>query len=263
MSLTLLHATWTPISLLLFVLIARPAHNPFLDCAVAVRAAIAARGGRLVLAALLGVLAANFAECAVDPAVSAALGWDATPLVRAVESDWVERVQAGVPPWSLGVLAWFYLSGYVAVLAAPLVVWTAEGRGPAVAAYTAAFAANYLLALPFYLLVPVREAAWSGLSAAQPLLDVPWPGITAELRAGSALDNCFPSLHVSCTTTVFCLALRHGPRNLRLLAAAAALATAWAVMALGIHWGLDVAAGVPFGIGCALLGRRATRELRS
>ena len=260
MTLTLLHFTWTPISILLFVLIARPAENPFLDTAGTVRRAFTTRGGRKVFAIFLAVLALNFLQCLVDPAVSAWLGYDITPSIRALEGDWIERVQTIVPRWSLGFLSWLYLSGYIAMLTAPLVVWTVMRRDRALAEYTGGFTANYLLALPFYFLFPVQEVGWSLFSAAQPLLDVPWPGLSKEMRRGSALDNCFPSLHVSCTTTVLWLAHRHGPRGLRILAWTVALLTAFTVMALGIHWGLDVLSGVPFGILCAIVGQRAARR---
>ena len=254
MTLTLLHATWTPLSILLFVLLARPASNPFRACGRALRTAVATRGGRIVAAVFAGVLAVNVLECAVDPAVSASLGYDMTPWVRSIEGDWIERVQSVLPRGSLGFLAWFYLSGYIAVIAAPLVVWTVERRSREVAEYTGGFLANYALAIPFYLLFPVQEVGWSAVSEALPLLDVPWPGISEEMRRGSALDNCFPSLHVSLTTTVCWFAHRHGPRGLRILAWVAAILTAFTVMALGIHWALDVVAGVPFGILCALVG---------
>ncbi len=213
-------------------------------------------------AVFAGVLAVNVLECAVDPAVSASLGYDLTSWVRSVEGDWIERVQTVVPDWSVGFLAWFYLCGYIAVIAAPLVVWTVERRFHAVAEYTGGFLATYALAIPFYLFFPVQEVGWSAVSEALPLLDTPWPGITEEMRRGSALDNCFPSLHVSLTTTVAFFAHRFGPPGLRILAWSAALLTAFTVMALGIHWALDVVAGVPFGILCALAGTWLGRRLR-
>jgi len=35
--------------------------------------------------------------------------------------------------------------------------------------------------------------------------------------------------------------------------------TAYGVMALGVHWALDVLAALPFGLGCAALATRLTR----
>ena len=103
----------------------------------------------------------------------------------------------------------------------------------------------------------VREVAWSGLSRAEPLLEFLGDGFTQELRRASALDNCFPSLHVSMTVTALVLVRHVGPRRLIVLTWAGALVTAWCVVALGIHWVADIVAGVPFGVLCALVGRRA------
>ena len=73
------------------------------------------------------------------------------------------------------------------------------------------------------------------------------------------MDNCFPSLHVSMTTSILWLARRHGPPGMVRLAWFVALGTAFTVVALGVHWALDVASGVPFGILCGALGARLAR----
>lgn len=262
MDLTLLHATWTPVFVLLFIWLARPRGNPLVDLVTATRRGILTKGGRLTLFVFLGTLGVNFIECVFDPAISASLPYEMTSWVRSIEGDLVERVQTTLPEWSIAPSGLIYLSGYIAMIIAPLVTWTIAKRPGPLAGFTAGFLFNYLLALPFYFLFPVDEVGWSALSDALPLLDTPWPGLSAELRSGSALDNCFPSLHVSVTTTVAWFAMRHGPTSLRILAVAMAVVTAYLVMALGVHWGLDVVVGVPFGILCALLGQRAEAPAR-
>ena len=152
------------------------------------------------------------------------------------------------------------LGGFVAGLLLPAVVWTAEERFGPVRARVLAYLANYALGLPFYLVFPVREAAWSGLSDAQPLFEALYAGASFETRLGSALDNCFPSLHVSLTFSAWAVALASGDRALRLTTGAFALLTAYAVVALGIHWALDAAVGIPFGLLCAWIGLRLGRR---
>ena len=171
------------------------------------------------------------------------------------------RVQDALPAVLVLPLALFYTVGYIALLALPPLVWHAaspvrEPWGPhPTATYLAGFAANYALALPFYLFAPVREAAWSGLSRAEPLLEVLGDGFTRELRAASALDNCLPSLHVSCLVTALLLVRHVGPRRLVAVLWAGTLATAWCVLALGVHWVTDVVLSVPFGLLCAWTAR--------
>jgi membrane-associated phospholipid phosphatase len=259
--LLLLHALWTPITVVLFVLLARPRSNPLQRIASALLVATATRGGRRALAAVALTVVANALECAVDPWISARLGYDLTPWVASLEGDLVARVQATLPPALAPALGWFYLSGFVAGLVAPALVWADERRFHAVRALVIGGVATYALAFVAYALVPVREAAWSGLSTAAPLLERVYPGLSAALRAGSGLDNCMPSLHVSLTVTALAVVAarrRRGDRALLGLAAAVALLTAYATVALGVHWVLDVAAGVPFGLACAWIGLAAS-----
>ena len=61
--LVLLHALWTPITLLLFVLIARPRSNPLKTLAEGLLATLSTRGGRRVLWLGVAVLAFNGLEC--------------------------------------------------------------------------------------------------------------------------------------------------------------------------------------------------------
>jgi len=259
----LLHALWTPITIVLFVLLARPRSNPLQRVAGAVLTTLSTRGGRRVLVAAAIVMAANFVECLFEPHLAELLGYDLTAWVRSVEGDLVERVQATLPPVLVAPLAWFYLSGFVAAVVAPAIVWTDERRFTAVRALVIALAANYAIGLWFYVFAPVREAAWSGLSDAKPLLDVLYPGLSAETRAGSAFDNCMPSLHVSLTATTALVVWARRAKDdvaLPLLAGACAALTAYAVMALGVHWALDVAAGFALAAVCAGIGLRAGRE---
>jgi membrane-associated phospholipid phosphatase len=258
----LLHALWTPITVVLFVLLARPWSNPLQRVASALLIATSTRGGRRALLAVGLVLVANALECLVDPQLSAWLGYDLTAWVRSVEGDLVERVQATLPAPLAPALGWFYLSGFVAGLVAPALVWTDERRFDAVRALVVGGVANYALGFVAYVFVPVREAAWSGLSDAAPLLERVYPGLSAATRIGSGLDNCMPSLHVSLTvTTLAIVAARRRPGDGPLLALAAAVAalTAYAVVALGVHWVLDVAVGAPFGLFCAWIGLALAR----
>ena len=256
-----LHALWTPITLLLFGLWARPRCNPLADGASVLLTASSTRGGRTALWLGVAVLAANFLECLAEPALARALGYDLTPWVHSIEGDAVERVQATLPRLLVTPLVWFYVSGYIAALILPPAVWTLEERWGAVRATVAAYLFNYLLALPFYLFAPVTEVGWSPLSNAIPMLDEALPGLSGAVRVGSGLDNCLPSLHTSMTTTAAVLAWVHGGPRLRWIAGVCALATAYAVMALGVHWALDVVTGVPFGALCAGLGLAWARRV--
>lgn len=217
------------------------------------------RGGKWLLGCFLFVTLTNLVEAIYDPAITAWLEWDFTYKVRAVEGALVERVQAlvlGLPGgWQFTwVLALVYTAGYVAWLLFPPFAFYALGLPRAAGSYAAAFAGNYLFALPFYLFFPVREVAWSGISKARPLLEEHFPGITEHLRLESALDNCFPSLHVSIAVTALYFVWRFGTPRMKLVGWPLTVLVCLSVVVLGIHWGLDTAAGVPFGLMCTQFG---------
>ena len=218
-------------------------------------------GGRAVLGLYAFVVFGNLVQALLDDELTAALGYDLTGRVFALEGESVARVQEAVlalPAADLWVLllGYAYTVGYVTWLLFPTVAFHALGKRRASGTYALAFALNYALALPFYLFAPVREVAWSGLSRARPLLEESFPGITANLRMESALDNCFPSLHVSIAVTSLVLVLHQGNRRMRLLAWPWTLAVCFSVLALGIHWVADTVTGVPHGLLCAWLALR-------
>jgi membrane-associated phospholipid phosphatase len=247
------------LAILLFVWIASPDHHFLESVAGAWRAAWATRAGRAAIAAIAAVVALNYIEGAFDPDLTRRLGWNATTLIHGLEGDLVGRLQASTPRGLVVALAMVYVPGYLAVLTAPLAVWRSPSDRLVAGRYVVAFVFNYVVALPFFLLMPVDEVGYSGLSSAQPLLDSVWPGIVAQLHLGSPVDNCFPSMHVSGVVTTLWYAQAHGPRRLRGLAWVMAPAVVWSTMVLGIHWVSDVVAGVVVGLGCCLLADRCIR----
>ena len=244
------------LALLLFVWIVAPRRNPIGAIGLALRRAWGTRSGRIAIAAVTSVIAVNYLEGTWDPAITRWLGWDVTPFVRSIEGDFVGRLQAATPHALIVPLALVYVPGYLAILNAPLVLWTTPTDHRVAGRYALAFVLNYVVALPFFLLAPVREVGWSGLSTAAPLLDSVWPGITAQLRAGSPLDNCFPSMHVSCAVTTLWYIQAHGPPRLKYLGWVIVPAIVVSTMVLGIHWATDVVGGVIVGLGCSAIADR-------
>jgi len=255
-SLWLLHFVGTPLCVLWMLHWVLPRENPAAVLGAELGRCRSTRGGRCLLGLSLLILVLNFAESSADPALSAWLDYDLTPRVRALEGDWIERVQAWTPHWIAAPLGAWYVSGYVALLIATAVLLDVERRPRALAGYMLGLAANYAYALPFYLFFPVSEVAWSGHSDSFALIERAFPGISAEMRIGSALDNCFPSLHVSCSTTALWFARKSVlPRFAGLVWVAWALVL-WSVMALAIHWGSDVVSGLLLGVACGWTGER-------
>lgn len=220
----------------------------------ACRSCLTHPGGRALFALAAAILIADVIEASFDARLSAWHGIDLTPFVSRLEGDWVAGFQAATPNWTLPLLAWVYAPGFPALLAIAPIAWVGQQKGRAISEFALAVALNFALALPFYAFVPVREVAWSGLSDVVPQMEVLLPGITEFLRGGSALDNCFPSLHTSCTLTVAFVVARHGPKYLLCVSALGALLTVISTLSLGVHWLSDVVAALPFAVLCTVLG---------
>ncbi|HUF50176.1 MAG TPA: PhnD/SsuA/transferrin family substrate-binding protein [Longimicrobiales bacterium] len=126
--------------------------------------------------------------------------------------------------------------------------------------FSLAVAIDYLVSLPFYLFFPMPERWWHAESEAIVLSDR-WTPLLIELyRPISALDNSFPSFHVSLTVLLVSLAfmfrLRHRWSAL-FLGACIVLGT----VVLGIHWLADVAAGAAAGTLAVALAFRLDRGI--
>jgi membrane-associated phospholipid phosphatase len=253
------YLVFAPLLLLALLWFSFPTRHPWRLVADAIAATFKRPGGRALLGCYLFAVVTNLVEALFDERLTAALGYDFTAKVRSVEGPLVELVQDGLLAMPGGdvliaVLALAYTSGYVAWLLFPSFAFFAMDRPRAAGSYALAFAANYAFALPFYLFFPVREVAWSGLSSARPLLEEHWPGITEPLRMESALDNCFPSLHVSIAVTALYFVVRYGTRRMKIVGWPLAILISFSVLALAIHWGVDTLAGIPFGLLCATFG---------
>lgn len=130
--------------------------------------------------------------------------------------------------------------------------------------YALALTADYLLSLPFFLLVPVPER-WAYPDSGAILLSDRWKTFLIDaLRPISGLDNCFPSFHVSMTVIAVLVAFRFCPR-LRWAAAGLGTTVVLSTMVLGIHWLADLIAGAAvgtcsFGLGLYLDARYASRR---
>jgi membrane-associated phospholipid phosphatase len=199
---------------------------------------------RFHLLAVLAVIALDLVESSFDDALTAALGWDFTPWIHRLEGDLAAGVQACAPLPLVLAATFAYIVLLPVLLAAPMVLAAAEGRRAAYRAHAAGIALNYIVAIPFYLLVPVREM-WAGNpEKVHMLLDRVSPAILEAYRANSALDNCFPSLHTSLALTAALLAARGERPGFAGFLWASAAAVVASTLYLGIHWASDVAAGI-------------------
>jgi membrane-associated phospholipid phosphatase len=120
--------------------------------------------------------------------------------------------------------------------------------------FTYAFIAIYVIALPFYLFVPITNVYtfYGGKSA----LDMVIPTVEQFFYATTTNNNCLPSLHVALSLLVAWSVSLTKNKRLITLAYFCAGCVICAVIYLAIHWITDVIAGVILAFGVFYLIKR-------
>jgi len=258
---------------LLFIQIAIPEARPWTVVLASLRRVVASRRRLLYLAACFSILLFNYLYLVLDLdrhctqwVKSHNGGHDFTRLIYGLEGHATARLQAALA-WT--PLTWFL--GYVYVVVFPCLVFVSifvfdhlrNRRG--LAMVLIGYASNFLIVLPFYLVFPVREAFHYykrdlGSDALRMLLNDIHPAIMVAYRAMSGLDNCFPSFHTSLAVTMALVAVHAERRAYAWLVAFFAAANIFATVYLGVHWIIDVVAGLLVGVVAYALARRASRR---
>ena len=215
---------------------------------------------------LLIVFAANYVETAIETSmhdlsapVSAAAVTGAYA-VQQFEPKFINFEYHDVTPQPAIVaysISYFFLFPVLA-LAVLIVLLRREETAPA-RVLCLAVAVDYLLSLPWFLFFPVPERWAYPESNAMLLSDLWYMQLIQGLRPISALDNCFPSTHVSLTVIMILVCWIFDVR-LRTTVTALGLTVVISTFTLGIHWLPDIIAGFFVGALSVFVGLRFTRS---
>jgi len=191
---------------------------------------------------MLGVLVLNKFELHLEAALP--IRYNLTQMLTGWEGHWQSHLQAALHSQPLTLLcAVFYLVLFQAVMIASVGIYTYRGDIKLYYALCIALVLNYLIAVPFFLFVPVDEAWHASPHIRFLMLDV-FPGFESEYRSLSGLNNCFPSLHTSLSVTMALLASRSGIRRWAVFCWIHAAVIIFSIFYLGIHWLSDMSAGL-------------------
>jgi membrane-associated phospholipid phosphatase len=214
------------------------------------------------LLTLLGIMFLDLAEVRYDGIITHHLGWDFTNFFLRIEGPATALFQAVKIPWLTYAMSAVYLYifpalGFVAVIA----TYHGGERDLARKLFWGTIF-NYILILPFYILVPVSERWAASDGQVSFLMNEVSPFLIEGLRPLSGLNNCFPSFHCSLALTFALLLSQSANGRLRgTMVVMTALVVA-STLYLGFHWVLDILGGVVFAAGCTLLATWAVDNLK-
>ena len=232
--------------------------------------AVARRFYRYAIALpLWTILAANLARFVANAvyALSGTVSWNLTPTIARLETPFIEWLQHGTA--SLGLSAFasdFYSAIWLAPIAFAGFLLVAMDRPKAMNTLLVAYVLTSVLAIPFFVLLPVFDP-WttnalygaSGLTTGIRYLYTN-PSVSTLTQVNTqfhwAAGSALPSLHVAFPLVVSLVLRRHGLRLLSLLMAAMTVMTMFVIVYLGRHWVLDAVAAIPFAFAVVALGRR-------
>ena len=174
---------------------------------------------------------------------------DYTPLICALSMNGalVEAVQTLRTPAldMFFIIIYIYLYIYM-LLFTPLLYAVRDDRKH-IKQYLIAMLVAYGIMIVFYLFFPVKTTGQSGLINAYPVLYSD-PNLLKFVLAFDPLDNCFPSGHVAgpviTAMLLFPTRLHEDYKRFAYFSLGASALVIMAVIYLGIHWEIDVVAGI-------------------
>ncbi|MFV9510920.1 phosphatase PAP2 family protein [Tepidibacillus sp. LV47] len=168
---------------------------------------------------------------------------DFTPVIQQLEGNGIYFIQQFFLNDTLTyIFTFFYIIVFPAMMVSSLVVYINEDHRLFYAVIYALML-NYIIAIPFYLFFPIYEV-WYFDHHVQFLIPQVYPNFELEYRPFSGINNNFPSLHTSISVSLAIIALRYKNLLFSKITLFSAIIIVFSTLYLGIHWLLDMVAGV-------------------
>jgi PAP2 superfamily protein len=212
------------------------------------------------------LLAAVFLANLVETWADARFGTPLSPralthatVMRGIEGGFTFRNHDMANPIAVyGYSAAYFVLFPLLVLAVGVVLARRAEREP-YRVLALALTVDYAISLACFLLFPVPER-WAFPESGAMLLSDLWTSrLIKAFRPMSALDNCFPSFHVSMMVIVIVTSYLYRVK-LRDAVAALGAVVILSTFVLGIHWMPDIAAGSAVAVISVAVARRAVAK---
>ncbi|PCR92016.1 phosphatase PAP2 family protein [Natrinema ejinorense] len=181
--------------------------------------------------------------------ISRTLDWDLTAAIYGIEGEFVASLQAFVPQATLEFFSVMYMFGFPYLLVTAPILYFLLPSQRHLKELLIAYLLNYLIGTLCYTLFIVYGPR-NHLASVDGLMYSFYPQTQEMTAAVSANTNVFPSLHTSLAVVVFLFAWRSRSDYPRWFPIASFVAgcVVFSTMYLGIHWAIDVLAGIALAI---------------
>ncbi|MFA9416208.1 phosphatase PAP2 family protein [Natrinema sp. HArc-T2] len=189
--------------------------------------------------------------------LSRALDWDLTAEIYAIEGEFVAVMQDVVPEATLEFFSAMYMFGFPFLLVTALVLYFLLPTQRHLKELLIAYLLNYFIGTLLYTLFIVYGPR-NHLSSVDGLMYSFYPQTQEVTAAVSANTNVFPSLHTSLAVVVMLFAWRSREEYPRWFGISSFVTSCvvFSTMYLGIHWLIDVLAGVLLALGSVIGAER-------
>lgn len=194
----------------------------------------------------------------LDPISTELVGIDFAANIQSIEGDVVYWFSQHWSP----ALVYFFVIMYIAVY--PFTLWFSpfylllNNEKKSMKTLSYGLLLIYLVALPFYLFIPVTNVyKFYGLESA---LERVIPTVETFFYSTTTQNNCLPSLHVAMSILIAWSVYLTGNRKLTYFALFCMVSVILSVIYLTIHWITDVISGALLTIVVILILKRLIRE---
>ncbi|WP_226481700.1 phosphatase PAP2 family protein [Natrinema amylolyticum] len=211
------------------------------------------------IAVLLVVLLINRFARQRAPRLSRDIGFHLTSSFYNIEGEFILLFQSIATPETTAYFSSVYVYGYVFLLIFPVIAYFTLADTRMFRRLLTAYALNYVIGLVLYIFV-IAYGPRNVMPAevAETMLFDTNPQYQYLTREVNSNTNVFPSLHTSLSATVATFAAITRSTFPKWFPVAVVLAASVAIstMFLGIHWGIDVIAGMLLAALCVVLSDR-------
>jgi membrane-associated phospholipid phosphatase len=213
------------------------------------------RAATPITVVLAVVLLGNGVARQVVPDLSWMIGWNLTWAIYDIEGQFILWLQSFETPALTAFFSFVYIYGYVFLLIFPVVAYFALSNTRPLRELLTAYTLNYVLGLVLYTFVIAYGPRNMMPELVDALMYDTYPRYQHLTRQVNRNTNVFPSLHTSLAATVGILAYqtREVYPRWAVVAVPLAISVAISTMYLGIHWAIDVVAGIVLAYVCVKL----------